>query len=136
MKKKNAFMIFSNREHEVDYSIPSIGQNSIQGVKDYEFLGVLIDDKLFFRTLVNKVLWKVSKSAGLLYKIRNCLPLETRLSYYYSQRAVFFSGPKEWNNLPEDIRKTQTIGRFKKLLKTHLLSLYRQWITIFYTRSI
>ena len=60
-----------------------IGQNTIQNVKDYKFLGVLIDDKLSFRTHVNKVLSKVSKSAGLLYKLRNCLPPETRLSYFY-----------------------------------------------------
>jgi len=43
-----------------------------------------------------------------------------------SQRAISFSGPKEWNKLPEAIRNTQTIGRFKKLLKNHLLSLYRE----------
>ena len=83
-EKKNDFIIFFNREHEADNSFLSIGQNSIQSVKDYKFLGVLIDDKLYFRTHVNKVLSKVSKSAGFLYKIRNCLPSETRLSYYYS----------------------------------------------------
>ena len=43
-----------------------------------------------------------------------------------SQRAISFSGPKEWNRLPEDIRKTQTIGRLKKLLNNHLHSLYRE----------
>ena len=48
-------------------------------------------------------------------------PVYQRLTM--SQRAISFSGPKEWNRLPEDIRKTQTVSRFKKLLKTHLLSL-------------
>ena len=51
-------------------------------------------------------------------------PVYQRLTM--SQRAISFSGPKEWNRLPEAIRKTQTIGRFKKLLKNHLLSLYRE----------
>ena len=41
------------------------------------------------------------------------------------QRAISFAGPKEWNNLPEDIRKTRTIGRVKKIIKTHLYSIYR-----------
>ena len=53
-----------------------------------------------------------------------------------SQQAISFSAPKEWNKLPDDIRKTQTIGRLNKLLKTHLLSLYRWWITVFYIRSV
>ena len=73
-------MIFSNREHDVDNSFLSIGQNSIQSLKDYKFLCVLIDDRLSFRTHMNKVMSKVSESAGLLYKLRNCLPPETRLS--------------------------------------------------------
>ena len=53
-----------------------------------------------------------------------------------SQRAISFFGPKEWNRLPEDIRKTQNIGRFKKLLENHLLSLYREWTTNFYFRTV
>ena len=72
------------RDHEVDNSILRIGQNTIQNANDYKILGVLIDDKLSFRAHVNKVLSKVSISAGLLYKLRNCLPPETRLSFYYS----------------------------------------------------
>ena len=47
-------MIFSNREHEVDDYFLSNGQNSIQRLEDFKFLGVLIDDKLSFRTHVNK----------------------------------------------------------------------------------
>ena len=81
---KTEFMIFSNREHEVEDSFISIDQNSIQSVKDYKFLGVLIDDKLPFRTHMYKVLSKVCKSAGLLYKLRNCFSPDARLSYYYS----------------------------------------------------
>ena len=53
-----------------------------------------------------------------------------------SQRAIYVSGPIEWNRLPEDIRKTQTSGRFIKLLKTHLLSLYRNLITKLYIRPV
>ena len=77
------FIIISNREYEVDDFSLSIDQKPIQSVKDYNFLGFLIDDKLYFRTYRNKVLSKMSKSAGLRYKIQNSLPLETSLSYYY-----------------------------------------------------
>ena len=54
-------------------------------------------------------------------------PVYQRLTM--SQRAIPFSGPKEWNRLPEDIRKIKTIGRFKKLLKNPLISLYREQTT-------
>ena len=46
--------------------IQEIYETNETNVNDYNFLGVLIDDKLSFRTHVNKVLSKVSKSAGLL----------------------------------------------------------------------
>ena len=45
---KTEFIIILNRDLEVDDSFLSIGQNTTQSVKDYKFLGVIIDDKLSF----------------------------------------------------------------------------------------
>ena len=62
-------MIFSNREHHIEDQFISVGQNSIQDVNNYKFLGVIMDNILPFRDLVNIVLSKVSKPAGLLYQL-------------------------------------------------------------------
>ena len=41
------------------------------------------------------------------------------------QIEKLFSGPKDWNCLPKEIRNKQTISKFKQPRKIHLLSLYR-----------
>ena len=38
----------------------------------------------------------------------------------YYDKAV--GGPKEWNMLPEEIRKCDSLSKFKNSLKLHLLS--------------
>ena len=35
-------------------------------------------------------------------------------------RAFSVAGPREWNRLPGEIRDCQTLGAFKRKLKTHL----------------
>ena len=38
-----------------------------------------------------------------------------------TQQAVTFSGPKEWNKLPVEIKNAYTLNIFKRLLKSHFL---------------
>ena len=77
-------MIFSNWQHLIDDSFIYTGQISIQNLNKYKFLGVTIDYYLTFWSYVNNVLFKVSKSASLQYRLLNCLPPKTRLSFYQS----------------------------------------------------
>ena len=41
----------------------------------------------------------------------------------YGRRAFSVSGPALWNSLPENIRQSDTLAKFKALLKTHLFKL-------------
>ena len=41
----------------------------------------------------------------------------------YGRRAFSVSGPALWNSLPENIRQSDTLAKFKTLLKTHLFKL-------------
>ena len=68
-EKETEFLIFSNWEHQIEDQFISVGQNSIQDINNYKFLGVTMDNILPFRDLVNIVLSKVSKPAGLLYQL-------------------------------------------------------------------
>ena len=47
-------------------------------------MGFILDDKLKFNCHINYIVGKISRSAGILYKIRNSLPLYARLNFYYS----------------------------------------------------
>ena len=48
------------------------------------FLGVMIDKNLNFKMHIQHVLDKISKHAGILYKIKNQLPISARITYYNS----------------------------------------------------
>ena len=48
------------------------------------FLGVVIDTNLNFKLHITQILDKISKHAGILYKIKDCLPNSARLTYYNS----------------------------------------------------
>ena len=47
----------------------------------------------------------------------------------FSERAFSYSGPKIWNDLPYDVRASESLNSFKQKLKTHLFkSAYiKQW---------
>ena len=39
---------------------------------------------------------------------------------YYGNRSFSYAAPELWNKLPSTLRATDSVDRFKKLLKTHL----------------
>ena len=81
---KTESMIFSFRDYDTTDSPLRLGSNDICYRDECKFLGVSLDNKLTFGGHVSSVLSKVSKSGGLLYKIRNFLTPEARLNFYYS----------------------------------------------------
>ena len=48
------------------------------------FLGVMLDNKLSFKSHIDLVMNKISRHSGILYKVKYCLPLATRISYYFA----------------------------------------------------
>ena len=217
-------MIFSYRQYQTE-NLVEFGGAQINFSSRFKFLGVTIDNDLSFRSHIDVILKKISKSAGILYRIRNCLPISTRLNFYYAfiypyitynieiwgkthlylldslfktqkrvvrtitgtafsdhtspifkelkilkvfdvfkyvvcchmyklnnvesfgvphnygtryrnlprtsrhrlatcQKALSFTGPTEWNNLPNYLREIRTFNSFKKNLKTFLIDQY------------
>ena len=49
-----------------------------------KYLGVHLDNKLSFKDHIKYINGKISRHTGILYKIRDNLPLKTRLNYYYA----------------------------------------------------
>ena len=48
--------------------------------------------------------------------------IETRVNGCYGNRAFSHVGPRLWNRLPEHIKNEESLERFKKLLKSYLLT--------------
>ena len=78
---KTELLIISNRTKE-DLSI-HLDNNELTCVKTCKFLGIHLDDKLSFENHVKFVISKISRHTGILYRIRDKLPMKARLDYYY-----------------------------------------------------
>ena len=81
---KTESMIFSNRPYSLNENEVKLGPSNIHPKQFCKFLGVFIDDKISFTPHVKHISDKLSKSAGILYRIRDCLTPEARLCFYYS----------------------------------------------------
>ena len=82
---KTFYNLISNFEITADFQ-PAIFLNNRQIIRQSKilFLGVIIDEKLRFNSHVQKVCSKVSKSIGILNRVKCDLPLSTLKTLYYS----------------------------------------------------
>ena len=61
-----------------------INQNLIKKSECVKYLGVYLDNKLSWRTHIDKICKKVSKVCGMIYKLRYYVPLSTLKIVYFS----------------------------------------------------
>ena len=61
-------------------------------------------------------------SRSLRSSSQNLVHVPKTRTITYGDRAFSKSGPTLWNSLPIELRNTQTFGKFKTQLKTHLFS--------------
>ena len=65
----------------------------------------------------------IERSALSNYKTRNMKNLHIqKLKLEHTKRSFLYTAPNTWNSIPQAIRNAKTIERFKKELKSHLLS--------------
>ena len=81
---KTDMMLFTNRD-QPDINSDILLQNQKLNLnQSCKFLGTRLDNRLTFCDHINHIVSKISKNSGILYRIRDKLPLKTRLDYYYS----------------------------------------------------
>ena len=81
---KTEFLIFSNRLGNTLPPILELQGSVIQPSNTCKYLGVVLDDKLNFREHIKCIITKISRLTGILYKIKDKLPIKARLNYYYA----------------------------------------------------
>ena len=82
---KTEAMLFSNRKNAINFeNRVSLNGIPLNYVNSARFLGVMIDNNLNFKSHIDNLVNKVSKLAGILYKIKDCFPISTKLMYYNS----------------------------------------------------
>ena len=78
-------MIFRPRKKSLPITRQIIIENNVlEQVDNIKFLGVYIDQHLTWKTHVNFIAAKISKSVGLLYKAKYYLPSKSPLILYYA----------------------------------------------------
>ena len=83
--KKTKLMIFRPRQKTLPITRQVIIENNVLEQADHtKFLGVYIDQHLTWKTHVNFIAAKISKSVGLLYKAKYYLPSKSLLTLYYA----------------------------------------------------
>ena len=74
--KKTKFMLFS-RSTNTDFNtvnITTLTGSNLERVTDYKYLGIWLDDKLTFKSHINKLVGKCRQQLGYLYRNKSCFP--------------------------------------------------------------
>ena len=83
-KEKTEAIIFSKRLNFTnEQTVNILGSEKLLS-RECCFLGVRLDSDLTFSNHIKHVVTKISKHTGILYKIRECLPLKACIDYYYA----------------------------------------------------
>jgi len=107
---KTKYMIYSYRGQYNLAGPIMIGGDLIERVNSVKFLGVVLDDKLRFSEHVLSISSKVSRSIGVLYKLRDFIPTHILRSLYYSMVYPYISYAIEaWFNAPNYISNSVVV---------------------------
>ena len=80
---KSSYMIFSHNAIDTNLTI-KIRQTEIKRVSNTIFLGVTLDDKLKFDVHTNNVINKLSRSAGVIFRLAQFIPSDILKMLYFS----------------------------------------------------
>ena len=151
---KTELILHTNRPHACsDRQIVLEGSN-IQFSDSVVFLGTVIDEKLTFSNHIYQVLNKISRSTGVLYKIRGQLPHVARVNFYnaliypyLAYSVVVWGSTNQVHLRPLEIQQKRiirviadagfadhTTPLFKKFNVLKLADIYK-FFTILYTRK-
>ena len=82
---KTYAMLFTNRHNAITDLEQIYMCNTLLKLKaTEEFLGLRLDKELKFAGHINFICNKLSKTVGLLYKLKNYIPCKTLVNLYYT----------------------------------------------------
>ena len=77
-------MIFNSRKKDTSKLKLYIDGHAVKTLKTTTFLGISIDDYLKWKTHVNELLLEISKTIGVMSKLKHCLSKSILLTLYNS----------------------------------------------------
>jgi hypothetical protein len=82
--EKTYSMLFSNRLQNLNNNPIIFNGKEVAFCSDYKFLGIQIDNSLKFNLHIQYICNKLSKSVGILYKLKPDVPNQLLLNLYYN----------------------------------------------------
>ena len=92
------------------FNIPKIAINNIEieQVDSLNFLGITIDKQLNWKQHVNAICSKISRSIGILNKLKHYLPLHIKINMYHTMISSHMNyGILAWGNNISRLEKLQ-----------------------------
>ena len=132
---KTQVMMFSRRTTPIPNTHVELRGQAIANVSKAKFLGVIVDEKLNWKDHVSFVASKLSKSCGILYKVRNCLTTSAKNMLYYSLIHPFltycinvYASTYKTNLRPIFLSQKRVIRTLSHASRRdHTLPLFCQW---------
>ena len=74
--KKTKMMVFHYRQRNIDNIIPKLEINgiAIERVKQFNFLGIILDEHMSWKPHINKVACKIARTIGTINRLKRFLP--------------------------------------------------------------
>ena len=146
-------MIFHHKQRNIEDLIPQLKLNEqiIERVTDFDFLGLTIDQHLTWNGHVQKISNKISRSLGIMCKLKRFLPQNIMKFLYNSlilphlqycilswgfksdrifklqKRAVRIITCSKYNAHTEPLLKTLNLLKIEDIMKTKALKLYYRY---------
>ena len=81
---KTRYMIFHQPQKKFKIPVIKIKNTLIERVETFNFLGIILDTNLTWNSHIMKISNKISKSLGILNKLKRILPIDAKLKIYNS----------------------------------------------------
>jgi hypothetical protein len=81
---KTKFTLFHTKQKKVKAPIIKINDNIIERLTDFNFLGLIINENLSWKSHANKISNSISKTTGVLNRLKNLLPQKIKITLYNS----------------------------------------------------
>ena len=79
---KTKFMVFHTSNRAVQYPNLKINNTDIEHVFEFNFLGVMFNSQMNWNTHINYIASKISRTVGILYRLKDIYPQSVLLTLY------------------------------------------------------
>ena len=98
---KTKAMIITPKHYELPAPPIMINNSVIEYVKEYKYLGIVIDSQLTFKAHVNALNSRLNRLVGAAYSIKYILSIEAALTFYYTiVRSLLSYAITVWGRAP------------------------------------